>query len=449
MKKLLVISVICFLGLGKLTAQNEQNWNLKKILEFSKANSPLIKKEILKVQEADEAIKELKSKQRPQLEGAITGSSLFVDVNIDIPQDVVDDLSDQVKGVITALQDVDRIYVMSGGVTLTQLIYNPVLKSGVRSAKTVYDLYELSKNIKEEEVIYEIASNYYQMLLNLSQVQVIDVNMKSLEQLLVASELMYENDLGVKTDVSRIKVNITNLKTQRSSLQNGINSQLNYIKVLAGMPLKTDITPDETELEAIVELANVNKTGFDVNNRFEFQSLLKQKELLENQIKGEKAAYLPTVAAVGKGQWQAMNSKFKFPDWNGNHMVGVNVAIPIFDSGVKKHKVRQAELKREQAEQDIVHNEKMLTVQYLNSINQLTTSWEALQVQKANKQLAAEVYGQSELQYKEGVASLTDLLNAEVAFREAQNAYNQHVLDYKVAMLNLMQSKGDLKTFAQ
>jgi outer membrane protein TolC len=449
MKKLLMISFICFFVLGNLFAQDAKNWNLKKILDFSRTNSPLIKKEALKVEEAGEAVKELESNRRPQIEGAISGSTMFVDLNVDLPQEVVDDLSDQVKGILTALQDVDRIYSMSGGVTLSQLIYNPVLKNGIRSAKTAQELYGLGKNIKEEEMIYEISSNYYQVLLNMSQINVIDINLKSLEQLQVSTKLLYENDLGLKTDNSRIKVNITNLQTQRTRLLNGINSQLNYIKVLAGLPLKADITPDQQELDAIVKLSEVNQVGFDVNNRLEYQSLMKQKELLENQIAGEKAAYLPTVAAMGRAQWQAMNSEFKFPDWNGNHMVGVNVTVPIFDSGKKKHKVRQAKLKREQAEQDIIHNGKMLTVDYLNSINQLTTSWDALLVQETNKELAEEVYDQSELQYKEGVASLTDLLNAEVSFREAQNAYNQHVLDYKVALLNLMRSKGELKTFAE
>jgi outer membrane protein TolC len=47
-------------------------------------------------------------------------------------------------------------------------------------------------------------------------------------------------------------------------------------------------------------------------------------------------------------------------------------------------------------------------------------------------------------QLYQGLTSLTDLLDAENAFTEAQNNYTAAVLDYKLAEIQLIKSK-DLK----
>jgi outer membrane protein TolC len=47
--------------------------------------------------------------------------------------------------------------------------------------------------------------------------------------------------------------------------------------------------------------------------------------------------------------------------------------------------------------------------------------------------------------YLQGL-TLTDLLDAENAFTEAQNNYTAAVLDYKLAEIQLIKSKGELKT---
>jgi outer membrane protein TolC len=54
------------------------------------------------------------------------------------------------------------------------------------------------------------------------------------------------------------------------------------------------------------------------------------------------------------------------------------------------------------------------------------------------------VYGQSQLQYKEGVASLSDLLNAETELRSAQNNYINALVQLKLAALELRKANGSL-----
>ncbi|MND98704.1 Outer membrane efflux protein [compost metagenome] len=60
--------------------------------------------------------------------------------------------------------------------------------------------------------------------------------------------------------------------------------------------------------------------------------------------------------------------------------------------------------------------------------------------------LAGEILKNTKNNYLQGLASLTDLLDAENASLEAQNNYTRAVLAYKIAEITLIKSKGELKT---
>jgi len=71
---------------------------------------------------------------------------------------------------------------------------------------------------------------------------------------------------------------------------------------------------------------------------------------------------------------------------------------------------------------------------------------ENISSQKENAQLAQDVLTNTNNNYIQGLASLTDLLDAENALVEAQNNYTTALLDYKLAEIQLIKSKGELKT---
>lgn len=62
-------------------------------------------------------------------------------------------------------------------------------------------------------------------------------------------------------------------------------------------------------------------------------------------------------------------------------------------------------------------------------------------------ELAREVFDNTTLQYNEGVASLAELLNAELAFREAQNNYISALVEFYKADLDVQKSNNTLTEF--
>ena len=90
-----------------------------------------------------------------------------------------------------------------------------------------------------------------------------------------------------------------------------------------------------------------------------------------------------------------------------------------------------------------------LDLELRNAITQLNNSLITLNTQNENVNLAKEVLDNVENNYKVGLASLTDLLDAETSYADAQNNQTNALLDYKLAEIKLIKAKGQLQTLTQ
>jgi outer membrane efflux protein len=83
---------------------------------------------------------------------------------------------------------------------------------------------------------------------------------------------------------------------------------------------------------------------------------------------------------------------------------------------------------------------------YENAHSQLTNNLLTIDSQKENVKLAEEVLLNTQNNYQQGLASLTDLLEAERSLSDAKNNYTNALLDYKLAEIQLLKSQGKLET---
>jgi outer membrane protein TolC len=69
--------------------------------------------------------------------------------------------------------------------------------------------------------------------------------------------------------------------------------------------------------------------------------------------------------------------------------------------------------------------------------------------QKKNAKLAQEVLTNTNNNYIQGLASLTDLLGSRSELVVVQNNYTTAQLDYKLAEIQLIKKQGELKTLTK
>jgi outer membrane protein TolC len=337
----------------------------------------------------------------------------------------------------------------SASVSLSQTLFDKSVFTALKAANTTKQYYQLVSGLTDEQVIEKVATQYYQVLVQRQQLVVIDSNIATTSRIYNVIEGQFKNGLAKKIDVDRSKVNLSNLEAQRQQLNNTVQLQENTLKFYMGVPIETAITVPTSALDSIrPQLALMDNTP-DVKKLSDYQVLKKQEELLVLQKEATSAAYYPSLSLSGNYGYMGMSNKFPIgtgANWFDYASVGLNLKIPIFNGFSTRSKVRQADIDIRKLQADIKNTELSLNLSYQNAKTQIGNSIITLNKQKTNVALAEEVYINTQNNYTQGLAPLTDLLDAENSLTTAQNNYTAALLDYRIAEIQLIKAQGNLKS---
>lgn len=439
--KLILLLVISF-GLPSL-ALAQQPITLKEALKYALDNNTAAKKAVLEMDKGKFKTQEVRAQALPQING-----NVGLTYNAIIGQIVFED-----RGQIQSFR-MGQPWTSVAGVQLSQQLFNQQVFTGLQAARSSEAYYRLNAQLTQEQVIEQVANNYYQVLVNRQQLNVIDTNIKNVKVVEKIISNQYQNGLAKKIDVDRINVNLTNLNTQREQVINAITQQENVLKFSMGMPINTNITLPSSELTDVDQNPLLADT-INLSNRTEMKLMDVQRKLLDLQRKAYVSEYYPTLALSANYNYNAQANSFDFLKSNRNAIgfdassIGLTLRVPIFNGFLTRSKIRQADIEIKQFEADRFERTNSLNMAYENAKIQLRNSLNTINAQKKNAELAREIYVSTQNNYNNGLASLTDLLDTENSLTQAQNSYTQALLNYKIAEIQLIKSKGEITTLAQ
>ena len=90
-----------------------------------------------------------------------------------------------------------------------------------------------------------------------------------------------------------------------------------------------------------------------------------------------------------------------------------------------------------------------MQTQYLNAVNDLMNNQRNFKKQKDNYLLAEDVYAVTSDRYREGIASMTEVLQDEMQMSEAQNNYINAHYNYRVTNLMLLKLTGQIESLVK
>ncbi|MFD2515360.1 TolC family protein [Pontibacter locisalis] len=419
--------------------------NLQQAINYALENNESVKKASYDEIGSRYQIKEARSAGLPQVDIKGTATNVIEKSRMVLPA------AFNKEGTGPVVLPIGTDYNMQAGLSVSQLLFNKSYFVGLKAAKSAEDLYRIRKEMAIEDVIYNVGSAYYQILQTKEQFQSINANLSKLEQLEKILTLQYKNDLVKKVDVNRIKVNRLNLENQKETLQTAYEQQQDVLKFFMGMPLEQPIVLAGAADERLIE-GDPSLAVEVAEERAQFKILNKQRELKSLEIENIRAGYYPSLAAFGNYNYQSQyNDKLFNPDamWFPNANVGLQVNIPVFDGLRKRAQVQQREVELSKLDLDIQQYNKNTQLELNNAVSQLGNSQGNIRTQQINVELAQEVYETTNQLYKEALAPLSDLLNAETALREAMTNLNNEKLKLQLAQLNYLKAKGELETLTK
>jgi outer membrane protein TolC len=417
-----------------------QKYTLQQCLDFAVNNSYAAYRANLDMQEAALQKQEAQSGVLPQinLSGSFDDNVLLAKMML--PGEIIGQPGEQIP------VEMGTQYVLDASARLEQVIFSPTLFAGIKIAKNHLELQRLRAAMTKEELIFNVSYAYYDILNNMQELEHIAYMLVRQDSLYLLMKRRVEENLVREVDLNRLTVNMNNLRVEGENHRNIIAQQKRYLQLLIGMPVNDPMELDD----ATVRTENFLPLPYDavpIENKIELEILNRQMDMLGLEIRQIKAGYLPTLSAVAQGgyQFQANNLHLSKEPWFNSFLVGVRLSVSVFDGFGKRSKVRQKNVQLQRLETDLTETTQTIAMNYYNAKAQLKTTGESVQAQHANLQLAEKVYAQTAMLYREGLASLTDLLETENSLHEAKTTHTSEIIRYRKTEVDLLKASGRIE----
>lgn len=343
-------------------------------------------------------------------------------------------------------------YNASAGLQLQMPLYNQTVYTAIDIARTMNELNRLSYEKAREDLMLQISKMYYLGQNTVEQLTLIQENRVRLQELRDITQAFFDNGMAMEVDVKRVNINLENLQVQYDNAKSMLVQQLNLLKYVMDYPAEEEIalTPVNPE-----QVESVSLTGLR-SDLYELQLLELQEKLAGQQKDLIRQGYLPSLSLTGSWMYSAYTDKARhwFHSGPSNHWypssgLGLTLRVPIFDGLDKRARIRKARIDEENARLNYENMRKNMETQYLNATNDLMNNLRNFRKQKDNYLLAEEVYQVTTDRYREGIASMTEVLQDEMRMSEAQNNYLSAHYNYQVANLTLLKLTGQLDRLFQ
>lgn len=315
----------------------------------------------------------------------------------------------------------------TASLSLTQTIFNRDLLLANQTADA-YRVQATQNTVRNKiDVVVNVSKAFYDVILTQRQVDILSGDIARLQRSLQDATNQYQSGIVDKTDPQRAAIALNNTRAQQKQYRELIGAKYQALKQLMGYPPNTPLNVAYDTLQ-LVNDANLDTLQLvNPQNRIEYQQLLTQGRLLDANVKYTRRAYLPSVAAFGNYNLLYQNNSFGqlfgmvFP----NSLVGLSVALPIFQGGRRIQQTKIAELQVQRLQWDLASLTSSVDAEYAQALATYKGNLANYLALRENLAMAEDVYRIINLQYRSGVKTFLDVTIAETDLRTARlNSFN-------------------------
>jgi len=347
-----------------------------------------------------------------------------------------------------AFMEVPINWNMSLDFTLSQFLYVPQALTGIAMAKKGKEIDALVKQEIKEGIIYGISMQYWSIVYMEENLEVMQKSKDNLGKTREAMAAMVEQGIVKKGDLNTMDINLVALGTQIDNLKIQIQTQKDALLQIMGRPIGEDISLTDRLSVDTRDLSG--ESGDPLQSSITLKRIDQQVRLQEMNIDLTREKIYPNVVAFASYGTQASREKFDFfsspqDKFKDNGAVGISITVPIFDGMSNSAERTYARIQKRQLEIDREKQKITLRAAYESAKSTLFNARNLVERNKENAKLAEENYIMKELEYKEQVAPITDLLTADNNMQTAHSNLINALYTEKTAELTLEQVLGILR----
>lgn len=344
-------------------------------------------------------------------------------------------------------------------VTLTQPIYmggkirayNKITEYAEQASGTIYD-----KTL--QDIIVDVDEAYWNLVALHSKKKLAEGYKTLVEKLESDVEQLVKEGMATKADLLSVKVKVNEAGVTLIQVNNGIElSRMNLCRICGldmdepidvedNMDNKTSIADFDDNVDMSNQSADYMVQQAE-GNRKELQALELQNKIYDEKIKLARAEYLPKVALMG-GYLASNPSVFNSFErkMKGMWNVGITLNVPILTWGDRSYKVKAAKAEACMHRYEKEEVKEKIELQVNQCRQKLQESQERYQTTLRSVDEAEENLRYANHGMKEGVITLSNVMEAQTAWLKAKSEWVNAQVDVRLANLYLKKAIGTINT---
>lgn len=432
--KIIISCCVALCTVSEVSAQQPLRISLAECREMALTHSEELQKADNTIQQAKLDRKIAATANLPKIDGAVTGTYLLPDMDM--------------MGMELSMHG-----TYMAGLTLTQPIYaGGKITTGKRLARIGEEAATEQYRMKRMDVIADADNAYWTYIAVGRKVRMLESYNAQMDTLHRQTETALSAGLATENDLLRIEAKRSEISYQLQKVQHGAD--------LCRMSLCRIIDVDfNTQIEAVDTTFIISRPGqlvTDIASRPELRLLEKQVAAGKEQLRMARADMLPTVGLglsymyYGNIKLNSMidvdGTKVPFSQEfrDGIGMAVLSVKIPIFHWGETHKKVRKAQYELKNAELDLQKNTKLLNIEVQQAIRNVHDGYELINTAEKGLQQAYENLRVMRNRYAASMAPLTDLLDAQAQWQQAESNLIEAQTQYKIYETEYLRATGAL-----
>ena len=308
-------------------------------------------------------------------------------------------------------------------------------KKEVKAAKE-----QLKKD--ENTVIYNVVKAYYSVLAAKAFVETAQLAVRDAEKHLKVAQATYKAGIGLKSDVLRAKVYLEQMEENLVKAKSNYSVALRALAVAMGefpegeLSVDGDLTykPFNFNLDELIETA--------IKNRPELKELKVRLSQTRDMEKLAKADFLPQIGAFG--EVFAADDTAPWNKENSSWAVGVRASINLFSGGEKLYRLRKSRIAQLKVKEYEERAKKGIAFEVSKAYYNFVSAKKRVDLARAAISSAQESLRIVEKRYKNGLATITELLDTQTALNQARSNYVAALSAYRQAVAQVYYAAGIL-----
>ena len=320
--------------------------------------------------------------------------------------------------------------------------------SAFRRASAASALAKARAEIASRGLVVTVVQSYYAVAAAQLKLEAARKNGDEGDHFLNLTQDLEKGGEVAHSDVIKAELQMQERRRQLLEAQLGLlNARLDFaVLIFPDFNDNFELAEDLHASVALPTLAEVQQRAARDNP--DLRAALAAVQQAGHEVTGARGGYLPSLSF---DYWYGIDApQFAVNGPNGFSNLGTSAAatvnIPIWNWGATQSRIKQAELRRTQAQRELSLAQRKLLAEIKSLYAEAETALNELSGLNRSSELSAESLRLTTLRYRGGEATVLEVVDAQTTFAQANTAYQDGAVRYRVALANLQTLTGVLTT---